>query len=117
MAIKRDYYEVLGVTKTSSPDEVKQPYRKLALKFNPDSNQSNRNPFLDAGEHFKEISEAYAVISDLEKNRSMINMVMLTMMVILMKKFFNAYDDKNLIPMMQLYGITKVLLDNQFYLN
>jgi len=64
MAAKRDYYEVLGVTKASSPDEVKQQYRKLALKFHPDRNQSS-----EAGEHFKEISEAYAVISDPEKKQ------------------------------------------------
>ncbi len=70
MATKRDYYEVLGVTKSSSPDEVKQQYRKLALKFHPDRNQSNRNQFSDAGEHFKEISEAYAVISDPEKKQA-----------------------------------------------
>ena len=64
MTAKRDYYEVLGVTKTSSPDEIKQQYRKLALKFHPDRNQS-----AEAGEHFKEISEAYAVISDPEKKQ------------------------------------------------
>ena len=64
MAAKRDYYEVLGVTKTSSHYEVKQQYRKLALKFHPD-----RNQYSDAGEHFKEISEAYAVISDPEKKQ------------------------------------------------
>ena len=64
MAAKRDYYEVLGVSETSSPDEVKQQYRKLALKFHPDRNQSS-----EAGEHFKEISEAYAVISDPEKKQ------------------------------------------------
>ncbi len=64
MAAKRDYYEVLGVSKTSSPDEVKQQYRKLALKFHPDRNKSS-----EAGEHFKEISEAYAVISNPEKKQ------------------------------------------------
>jgi molecular chaperone DnaJ len=64
MSAKRDYYEVLGVTKTSTSDEIKQQYRKLALKFHPDRNQSS-----EAGEHFKEISEAYAVISDPEKKQ------------------------------------------------
>ena len=64
MSAKRDYYEVLGVSKTSSSDEVKQQYRKLALKFHPDRNKSS-----EAGEHFKEISEAYAVISDPEKKQ------------------------------------------------
>ena len=59
MSAKRDYYEVLGVNKSSSPDEIKSQYRKLALKFHPDRNKSS-----DAQEHFKEISEAYAVLSD-----------------------------------------------------
>ena len=62
MTAKRDYYEVLGVSKTTPINEIKSQYRKLALKFHPDRNKSK-----DAGEHFKEISEAYAVISDPEK--------------------------------------------------
>ena len=64
MAAKRDYYEVLGVSKTSSPDEIKKQYRKLALKIHPDRNKSS-----EAAEHFKEISEAYAVLSDSEKKQ------------------------------------------------
>jgi len=64
MVAKRDYYDVLGVTKTSSHHEVKQQYRKLALKFHPD-----RNPSSESGEYFKEISEAYAVISDPQKKQ------------------------------------------------
>jgi len=64
MSAKRDYYEVLGVTKTSNPDEIKSQYRKLALKFHPDRNKSP-----DAQEHFKEISEAYAVLSDSSKRQ------------------------------------------------
>ncbi|MDE1842894.1 MAG: molecular chaperone DnaJ [Thaumarchaeota archaeon] len=64
MSTKRDYYEVLGVSKNSGPDEVKSQYRKLALKFHPDKNKSP-----DAAEHFKEISEAYAVLSDSEKRK------------------------------------------------
>jgi len=59
MSAKRDYYEVIGVTKTSSQDEIKSQYRKLALKFHPDRNKSP-----EAAEHFKEISEAYAVLAD-----------------------------------------------------
>ena len=62
MSAKRDYYEVLGISKTSPTDEIKKQYRKLALKFHPDRNSSE-----DAAEHFKEISEAYAVLSDTEK--------------------------------------------------
>ena len=64
MAAKRDYYEVLGVLKTTPVNEIKTQYRKLALKFHPDRNKS-----AEAGEHFKEISEAYAVLSDPEKRK------------------------------------------------
>ena len=64
MSAKRDYYEVLGVSKTSTTNEVKNQYRKLALKFHPDRNKSSEAP-----EHFKEISEAYAVISDPKKKQ------------------------------------------------
>lgn len=60
--MKRDYYEVLNVPKTSSSDEIKSAYRKLALKYHPDRNKSS-----EAEEKFKEISEAYAVLSDPEK--------------------------------------------------
>src|SRR3989338_7403301 len=62
MATKRDYYEILGVPRSASKDEIKGSYRKLAMQFHPDKNK-------DAGaeERFKEISEAYAVLSDDEK--------------------------------------------------
>jgi molecular chaperone DnaJ len=62
MASKRDYYEVLGVQKTASKEDIKDAYRKLALQYHPDRNKSP-----DAEEKFKEISEAYAVLSDDEK--------------------------------------------------
>ena len=65
MSSKRDYYEVLGVDKNSSPADIKAQYRKLALKFHPDRNKS-----AEAGEHFKEISEAYAVLSDQQKRQT-----------------------------------------------
>lgn len=61
----RDYYEVLGVSKSSNADEIKKSYRKLALKYHPDRNQGSA----DAESKFKEISEAYAVLSDPEKKR------------------------------------------------
>ncbi len=64
LSAKRDYYEVLGVSRDAQPEEVKRQYRKLALKFHPDRNKS-----ADAQEHFKEISEAYAVISDKKKRQ------------------------------------------------
>ena len=65
MAAKRDYYEVLGVPKGASMDQIKQAYRKLALQYHPD-----RNKAPDAAERFKEISEAYAVLSDEKKQRA-----------------------------------------------
>jgi len=64
MATKRDYYEILGVEKKASADEVKTAYRKLAMQFHPDKNKSP-----DAEEKFKEISEAYAVLSDQGKRQ------------------------------------------------
>ena len=64
MSVKRDYYEVLGITRSSTTDELKRQYRKLALKFHPD-----RNQHADTAEHFKEISEAYAVLSDAGKRQ------------------------------------------------
>jgi len=64
MANKRDYYEILGVVKAASKDQIKDAYRKLALQYHPDRNKSP-----EAEERFKEISEAYAVLSDDEKRR------------------------------------------------
>ncbi len=62
MAQKRDYYEVLGVARDATKEEIRRSYRKLALKYHPD-----RNKEPDAAEKFKEVSEAYAVLSDNEK--------------------------------------------------
>jgi len=60
--MKRDYYETLGIPKNATKEQVKDAYRKLALQYHPDRNKS-----VDAEEKFKEISEAYAVLSDNEK--------------------------------------------------
>ena len=62
MATKRDYYEILGVSRDASPEEIKRAFRKAALKYHPD-----RNKDADAVEKFKEASEAYEVLSDPEK--------------------------------------------------
>ena len=64
MAEKRDYYEVLGVQRNASRDQIKDAYRKLAMEFHPDRNKSP-----GAEERFKEISEAYAVLSDDQKRQ------------------------------------------------
>jgi len=64
MPEKRDYYEVLGVSKDASDKEIKSAYRKLALKYHPDRSDAS-----DAEERFKEISEAYAVLSDQDKRQ------------------------------------------------
>ncbi|MCG2691318.1 J domain-containing protein [Microgenomates group bacterium] len=65
MTTKRDFYEVLGVSKTGSAAELKKAYRQLALKYHPD-----RNKAADAAEKFKEISEAYEVLSNPQKRQN-----------------------------------------------
>lgn len=61
----KDYYTMLGVSKTASADEIKKAYRKLAMKHHPDRNKGNKGE----EEKFKDISEAYAVLSDTEKRK------------------------------------------------
>lgn len=62
---KRDYYEVLGVSRSSSADEIKKAYRKLAIQYHPDKNQGDAA----AEEKFKEAAEAYEVLSTAEKKQ------------------------------------------------
>ena len=65
MEKKRDYYEVLGVSKDAESSAIKKAYRKLAKKYHPDTNAGNA----EAEKRFKEISEAYAVLGDEEKKK------------------------------------------------
>ena len=63
---KRDYYDVLGVAKNASDDDIKKAYRKLAMKFHPDRNPDSK----DAEEKFKEAKEAYEILSDEQKREA-----------------------------------------------
>jgi molecular chaperone DnaJ len=65
MAEKRDYYEVLGVAKSASADEIKRAYKKLAIKYHPDKNPGDK----EAENKFKEAAEAYSVLSDDQKRK------------------------------------------------
>lgn len=65
MATKRDYYEVLGVKRDASDDDIKRAFKRLAIKYHPD-----RNKDADAGEKFREINEAYQVLSDPQKRQA-----------------------------------------------
>ena len=66
LAIKRDYYEVLGVTRDCSPEELKRTFRKLAMELHPDRNPDNA----EAETRFKEAAEAYQILSDPDRRRS-----------------------------------------------
>ena len=62
---KRDFYDILGVTRSSSAEEIKKAYRKLAIKYHPDKNQGDK----ESEEMFKEAAEAYDVLSNPEKKQ------------------------------------------------
>src|SRR5690349_22220740 len=63
---KRDYYEVLGISKTASADEIKKAHRKLVRQYHPDVNKNNKQ----SEEKFKEVQEAYDVLSDPTKRNN-----------------------------------------------
>ena len=65
MSVKRDYYEVLGLSKGADAGSIKKAYRKLAKKYHPDTNQGDKQ----AEKKFKEVTEAYTVLSDPEKKK------------------------------------------------
>ena len=65
MSTKRDYYEILGVSRNASDDEIKKAYRKMAIKYHPDKNPGDKK----AEENFKEAAEAYEVLSNAEKRQ------------------------------------------------
>ena len=77
MAKKKDYYEILGVKRNASLEEIKKAYRKIALKYHPDKNPNN--PTVE--EKFKEAAEAYEVLSNSEKDSNTTNSVMKGSMV------------------------------------
>ena len=66
---KKDYYKILGVDSKATDDEIKKAYRKLALKWHPDRNQGDEDEVKKADKMFKDINEAYSVISDPEKRK------------------------------------------------
>ena len=66
MSSQKDFYEVLGVKKDATKDEIRKAYKKLALKWHPDKNPENKK---EAEEKFKEIAEAYSVLSDPDKKK------------------------------------------------
>ena len=75
MASTRDYYEILGVNKSATDDELKKAYRKLAKKYHPDANPDNKE---QAEAKFKEVNEAYENLSDHKKGECMINLELWT---------------------------------------
>src|SRR5438270_4205600 len=65
MAAEKDYYEILGVSKTASAEEIKKAYRKLALEYHPDRNKTK-----EGEEKFKEVTKAFEVLSNEEKRKT-----------------------------------------------
>ena len=81
---KRDYYDVLGINKSASKEDIKKAYRKLALKYHPDKNKGDKS----SEEKFKEASEAYHVLSDEKGKLIMINLDMQLFKVLVGKPRF-----------------------------
>ena len=81
MANKRDYYEVLGVNKNATEDELKKAYRKLAKKYHPDANLDNKE---EAEKKFKEVNEAYETLSDPQKRKMYDHLVVKVDIILIM---------------------------------
>lgn len=64
--MSKNYYDILGVSKTASADEIKKAYKKLAMKYHPDRNKGDK----EAETKFKEVNEAYQVLGDAEKKKN-----------------------------------------------
>ena len=79
---KKDFYDVLGVNKSASPEEIKSAYRKLAVKYHPDKNPGNKA----AEDKFKEASEAYGILSDKTKKDNYDNLDMLLLKMVVVAK-------------------------------
>jgi hypothetical protein len=79
---KRDYYDVLGVNKSATPEELKSAYRKLAVKYHPDKNPGDKA----AEDKFKEASEAYGILSDKSKKKIMTILVTLLLKTVVVVK-------------------------------
>ena len=67
---KRDYYDILGINKSASAEEIKKAYRKVAIKYHPDKNPDNK----EAEDKFKEAAEAYEILSNPEKKHNTIGL-------------------------------------------
>ena len=81
--MNNEYYDLLGVSKNATETEIKKAYRKLAIKYHPDkSPEDKKNEYT---EKFKEITEAYEVLSDPKKNKFMTNLVKRQLMIMVLK--------------------------------
>jgi preprotein translocase subunit Sec63 len=109
---KRDYYDILGVNKSASKEEIKKAYRTTAFKYHPDKNPNNKT----AEEKFKEASEAYGILSDEKKKPITINLVTRPLKVVLevvVKDLVVSTHPLSLIFLKTFLGIFQMVLTAQ----